>query len=122
MAEAKRLAAPYELVRQVARTGKLPVPNFAAGGVATPADAALMMSSAPRRCSSAPASSRSDRISNRTRRGATSGAWREAIVKAVTNYNRPDVLAESSEGLPQAMRGLSMEAIPGEQQLAKRGW
>jgi pyridoxal 5'-phosphate synthase pdxS subunit len=122
MAEAKRLSAPYELVRQVARTGKLPVPNFAAGGVATPADAALMMMLGADAVfvGSGIFEVGQDLKPDESRRNQRRMA--EAIVKAVANYNRPEVLAELSEGLPQAMRGLSMESIPGEQQLAKRGW
>jgi len=122
MAEAKRLGAPYELVRQVARTGRLPVPNFAAGGVATPADAALMMMLGAEAVfvGSGIFEVGQDMKPDEARKSQRRMA--EAIVKAVANYNRPDVLAELSEGLPQAMRGLSMEAIPGEQQLAKRGW
>jgi pyridoxal 5'-phosphate synthase pdxS subunit len=122
MAEAKRLGAPYELVKQVARTGKLPVPNFAAGGVATPADAALMMRLGAEAVfvgsgifdvgvDGKPEDARKDQL----RMG-------KAIVRAVTDYQKADVLAEISEGLPQAMRGLAMEQISEAEQLAKRGW
>ena len=122
MREAKQLGAPYELVCEVARTGKLPVPNFAAGGIATPADAALMMQLGAEAVfvgsgifeisqDKKPDQSRADQL--RTA---------QAIVQAVTHYNRPDLLAQLSEGLPEPMRGVSMEAIPDEQQLAKRGW
>ena len=122
MSEAKTLAAPYDLVKQVARTGRLPVPNFAAGGVATPADAALMMQLGAEAVfvgsgifevglDLKPEDQRSEQ-----KRMA------QAIVKAVTNFNRPELLAEISEGLPTPMRGVSMESIPPDQQLAKRGW
>jgi pyridoxal 5'-phosphate synthase pdxS subunit len=122
MAESKALGAPFEVVRQVAKTAKLPVPNFAAGGVATPADAALMVQLGAESVfvgsgifevglDLRPEEQRSEQL----RMG-------KAIVQAVTHYDRPDILAAVSEGLPKAMRGLSMEAIPDEQQLAKRGW
>jgi pyridoxal 5'-phosphate synthase pdxS subunit len=122
MAEAKRHAAPYELVRQVARTGKLPVPNFAAGGVATPADAALMMTLGAEAVfvGSGIFEVGQDGKPDEARRDQRRMA--EAIVKAVANWNRPEVLAEISENLPKPMRGVSMETIPAEQQLAQRGW
>jgi pyridoxal 5'-phosphate synthase pdxS subunit len=122
MAEAKRLGAPYELVKDVSRTGKLPVANFAAGGVATPADAALMMRLGAEAVfvgsgifdvgvDGKPEDARADQL-----------RMARAIVRAVTDYDKPDVLAEISEGLPQAMRGLGMEQIAESEQLAKRGW
>ena len=122
MAEAKALGAPFEIVQQVARTGKLPVPNFAAGGVATPADAALMVQLGAEAVfvgsgifelsqDKKPDQARADQL-----------LMARAVVQAVTHYNRPDLLAQLSEGLPEPMRGVSMEAIPDEQQLAKRGW
>jgi pyridoxal 5'-phosphate synthase pdxS subunit len=122
MAEAKKLGAPYELVKQVARTGKLPVPNFAAGGVATPADAALMMllgaeavfvgSGIFKSSSDAP---KEQQIREQESRG-------RAIVQAVTNYNRPDVLLQVSEGLGVPMKGLEVKDIPESELLARRGW
>ncbi len=122
MAEAKTLGAPFELVQQVARTGKLPVPNFAAGGVATPADASLMMQLGAEAVfvgsgifevgqDLKPEDARKEQL-----------RMAQAIVKAVANWNRPEVLVEISENLPKAMRGVSMETIPADQQLAKRGW
>ncbi len=122
MAAAKNLGAPYELVKQVSRTGRLPVPNFAAGGVATPADAALMMQLGAEAVfvgsgifevglDAKPDEQRRDQL-----------RMAQAIVKAVANWNRPEVLAEVSEGLPKPMKGVSMDTIPDEQQLAKRGW
>jgi len=122
MAEAKRLGAPYGLVRQVAETGRLPVPNFAAGGVATPADAALMMRLGAEAVfvgsgifdvgvDGKPEDARKDQL-----------RMAKAIVRAVTDWDKPGVLAEISEGLPHAMRGMAMEQIPETEQLAKRGW
>jgi len=122
MAEAKALGAPFELVQQVAAAGKLPVPNFAAGGVATPADAALMMSLGAEAVFVGsgifevgdPAKPREAR--------AAQGRMARAIVQAVANWNRPDVLRDISMGLPQAMRGISLETLSEEQLLARRGW
>ncbi len=122
MAEAKTLGAPFELVRQVAKTGRLPVPNFAAGGVATPADAALMMLIGAEAVfvgsgifevgdPAKPKEARRDQ-----------GRMAKAIVQAVANWNRPDVLLEVSKGLPQAMRGISLETLSEEELLARRGW
>jgi len=122
MAESKRLGAPFELVKQVARTGRLPVPNFAAGGVATPADAALMMLLGAEAVfvgsgifMAGEELSEKDRREEQKRRA-------NAIVQAVTNYNKPELLLEVSEGLGHAMKGLEMQAIPEEQVFAKRGW
>ena len=112
MAEAKKLGAPVELVRQVARTGKLPVPNFAAGGVATPADAALMMLLGAEAVFVGSGIFKSDDPDRRAR----------AIVQAVANYNRPEVLAQVSQGLGVPMKGLSVRDLTEEQLLAKRGW
>ncbi len=122
MAEAKTLGAPFELVQQVASSGKLPVPNFAAGGIATPADAALMMSLGAEAVfvgsgifevgdAAKPREARQSQI-----------RMAKAIVQAVANWNRPDVLRDISTGLPQAMRGISLETLPEDQLLAKRGW
>ena len=122
MAEAKGLGAPFELVQQVAKTGRLPVPNFAAGGVATPADAALMMKLGAEAVfvgsgifevgdASKPKEARRDQV-----------RMAKAIVQAVANWNRPDVLLEVSKGLPQAMRGISLETLSENELLARRGW
>ena len=111
MAEAKRLGAPYELVRQVAKTGKLPVPNFAAGGIATPADAALMMLLGAEAVFVGSGIFKSDDPRARAR----------AVVQAVANYNRPEILAQVSQGLGVAMKGLNVKDIPEEQLLARRG-
>ena len=122
MAEAKALGAPFEIVREVAKTGKLPVPNFAAGGVATPADAALMMQLGAEAVfvGSGIFEVGLDEDPKRSRELQLQTA--QAIVKAVANHDRPEIVAAVSEGLPKAMKGLSMETIADDQQLAKRGW
>src|SRR5262249_14664252 len=122
MAEAKTLGAPFEVVQQGARTGKLPVPNFAAGGVATPADASLMVQLGAEAVfvGSGIFEVGLDTKAEEQRRDQLRMA--KAIVKAVANFNRPEVLVEVSAGLPRAMKGLAMEAIAEDQQLAKRGW
>jgi pyridoxal 5'-phosphate synthase pdxS subunit len=118
MAAAKALGAPFEVVQQVATSGKLPVPNFAAGGVATPADASLMMQLGAEAVfvGSGIFEIGQDKKPDEQLRMA------KAIVQAVAHYNRPDLLAQLSEGLPKPMRGVSLEGMPEEQQLAKRGW
>ena len=122
MAEAKSLGAPFELVRDVARTGRLPVPNFAAGGVATPADAALMMKlGAEAVFVGSGIFEVGDPDEPRDAREAQQ-RMAKAIVQAVANWDRPDVLAELSTGLPQAMRGISLETLSEGELLAKRGW
>ena len=95
MAEAKELGAPYELVRLVAAEGKLPVPNFAAGGIATPADAALMMQLGAEAVFVGSGIFKSERPAERAR----------AIVRATTHYADPAIVAEVSRGLGEAMRG-----------------
>jgi len=122
MAEAKALAAPFELVKQVARTGKLPVPNFAAGGVATPADAALMMQLGAEAVFVGSGIFMAGEGLPEARRREEQKRRAAAIVQAVTNYNRPDILLKVSEGLGEAMKGLELDAIPEEQVFAKRGW
>jgi len=121
MAEAKSLGAPFELVREVARTGKLPVPNFAAGGVATPADAALMMKLG---AEAVFVGSGIFEVGEPGARDAREhqAKMAKAIVQAVANWDRPDLLAEISTGLPQAMRGISLETLAEGELLAKRGW
>ena len=112
MTEAKNLGAPYELVRDVAQKGKLPVVNFSAGGCATPADAALMM-----------------------RLGAEgvfvgSGIFKsgdplkraKAIVRATTHYEDPDIIAEVSRNLGEPMVGINLDKLPEHEQMARRGW
>jgi pyridoxal 5'-phosphate synthase pdxS subunit len=112
MAFAKQIQAPYELVRYVNENGKLPVVNFAAGGVATPADAALMMQLGLDGVFVGSGIFKSGDPSKRAR----------AIVKAVTHYNNPDILAEVSEDLGEAMVGINIDMVPEEERLARRGW
>ena len=112
MAEAKALGAPYELVREVHETGRLSVVNFAAGGIATPADAALMMQLGADGVFVGSGIFKSEDPERRAR----------AIVKATTHYNDPKLIAEASRGLGEPMRGLDIATIPKEELLAPRGW
>ena len=112
MTFAKDNGAPYDLVVEVAKTGKLPVVNFAAGGIATPADAALMMQ----------LGSEGIFVGSGIFKSSNPEKMARAIVKATAYYNDPDVLAEVSEGLGEAMRGIELSEIPPEQRLAERGW
>ena len=112
MAEAKALAAPLEPLKETRELGRLPVVNFAAGGIATPADAALMMQLGADGVFVGSGIFKSDDPAPRGR----------AIVKAVTNFNDPAVLAEVSRGLGDAMRGLAVKALSQEELLATRGW
>jgi pyridoxal 5'-phosphate synthase pdxS subunit len=122
MSEAKQLAAPLELVKQCAKTGKLPVPNFAAGGVALPADASLMMQLGAEAVfvGSGIFEVGKDKPAHEQRKDQIRMAT--AIVKAVANYDKPAILAEVSNDLPKAMRGISLETLTEEQLLARRGW
>ena len=122
MAEAKALGAPFELVRDVAASGRLPVPNFAAGGVATPADAALMVELGAEAVFVGSGIFELGADLEPRKQRAAQLRMAQAMVQAVTHWDRPEVLAGLSEGLPAAMRGLSMESIPAAEQLAKRGW
>lgn len=110
--KAKELGAPLELVRYIHEYGKLPVVNFAAGGIATPADAAMMMQLG---CDGVFVGSGIFKSGNPEKRAA-------AIVKAVTNYNNPKILAEVSEDLGEAMVGIGISTLPEEEKMAKRGW
>ncbi|MGH9459693.1 MAG: pyridoxal 5'-phosphate synthase lyase subunit PdxS [Vicinamibacteria bacterium] len=112
MAEAKRLGAPYELVRWVAKNGKLPVPNFAAGGIATPADAALCMQLGAETVFVGSGVFKSEDPAKRA----------EAIVKAVTHYNEPKILAEISQDLGEPMKGLDIARMDPKDLLQTRGW
>ncbi len=112
MTLAKEMGAPYELVVQVHRTGKLPVVNFAAGGVATPADAALMMQLGAEGVFVGSGIFKSDNPVARAK----------AIVEAVRHYNDPDVLARVSRGIGEAMRGIHVAQMAQEERLAGRGW
>ncbi|MDU1909977.1 pyridoxal 5'-phosphate synthase lyase subunit PdxS [Fusobacterium sp.] len=109
---AKELGAPYDLVKYIHENGKLPVVNFAAGGVATPADAALMMQLG---CDGVFVGSGIFKSGDPAKRAA-------AIVKAVTNYNNPKILAEISEDLGEAMVGINVYSLTEDEKMAKRGW
>ena len=111
-AEAKALGAPLELVLEVHRAGKLPVVNFAAGGVATPADAALMMQ----------LGAEGVFVGSGIFKSSNPEARAGAIVKAVTHYMDPNIIAEVSESLGEAMPGLEIKSIPEDSLLATRGW
>jgi pyridoxal 5'-phosphate synthase pdxS subunit len=112
MAAAREMGAPYELVKEVAQTGKLPVLNFAAGGVATPADAALMMQLG---MDGVFVGSGIFKSGDPARRAG-------AIVQAVTHYDAPEILVEFSRNLGEPMIGLTIGQIPEEERLAARGW
>jgi pyridoxal 5'-phosphate synthase pdxS subunit len=112
MAAARDLRAPYELVKEIAETGTLPVVNFAAGGIATPSDAALMMALG---CDGVFVGSGIFKSSN-------PALFARAIVDATTNWQNPDVVAKVSRGLGAAMPGLEMETLSEAEQLARRGW
>lgn len=112
MAAAKEMSAPYDLVVEVARLGRLPVVNFAAGGIATPADAALMMQLG---VDGVFVGSGIFKSADPARRAA-------AIVKATTHFRDPAVLADVSRGLGEAMPGLEIGSIPEAERLAARGW
>jgi pyridoxal 5'-phosphate synthase pdxS subunit len=112
MKQAKELGAPFELVQEVHKTGKLPVVNFAAGGVATPADAALMMQLGAEGVFVGSGIFKSSNPEVRAR----------AIVKATTHYQDPAIIAEVSKNLGEAMTGLDIKQIPSEELLAQRGW
>jgi pyridoxal 5'-phosphate synthase pdxS subunit len=112
MTEAKELGAPYELVKLVAETGKLPVPNFAAGGVATPADASLLMA----------LGAESVFVGSGIFKSADPAARAKAIVRATTHWQDAKVVAEVSRGIGDAMPGLEMSQVPEEEKLQTRGW
>lgn len=112
MSEAKKMGAPFHLVEQIAKTGKLPVPNFSAGGIATPADAALVMQLGAEAIFVGSGIFKSDDPAKRAR----------AIVQAATYFQDAAKLAEISTGLGSAMRGMDLSEIPDEERLAGRGW
>lgn len=112
MSAAKELRAPFELVCEVARTGKLPVVNFSAGGVATPADAALMMQLGADGVFVGSGIFKSENPAARAR----------AIVQATTHYDDADLIARVSRGIGEPMRGLEISEIPKEQLIQFRGW
>lgn len=112
MTAAKNLGAPYELVVEVHKTGKLPVVNFAAGGIATPADAALMMQLG---CDGVFVGSGIFKSGDPAKRA-------RAIVKAVTHYNDPQILAEISKDLGEPMVGIEISSISEHERMQERGW
>jgi pyridoxal 5'-phosphate synthase pdxS subunit len=109
---AKELQAPYELVRDVAAEGKLPVVNFVAGGISTPADAALVMQ----------LGAEGVFVGSGIFKSQEPARMAEAIVQATRFYDDPKKIAEVSKGLGSPMRGIQLEAIPEEERLAVRGW
>lgn len=112
MMEAKMMGAPYHLLEEVAKTGKLPVPNFAAGGIATPADAALMMQLGAESVFVGSGIFKSEDPLQRAK----------AVVAATVYYNDPEMLAKISMGLLSAMPGMEIQEIKKEDLLASRGW
>jgi pyridoxal 5'-phosphate synthase pdxS subunit len=111
-AEAKELGAPLELVVEIHKTGKLPVVNFAAGGVATPADAALMMQ----------LGADGVFVGSGIFKSSNPSVRAKAIVKAVTHFKDAKIIAKVSRNLGEAMLGMSVKQIPSEERLAGRGW
>ncbi len=112
MATARDMGTPFELVQQVHETGKLPVVNFAAGGIATPADAALMMQLGVEGVF----------VGSGIFKSSDPERMAQAIVKATTHFEDEDIIAEVSTGLGDAMPGLDVKTMPEEEQLATRGW
>ena len=112
VSEAKDLGAPLSLVQQVSKLGKLPVPNFAAGGIATPADASLMMQLGAESLFVGSGIFKSEDPDLRAR----------AIVVAATHYKIAEKVADASAGLKKAMKGLDISEIPDEEKLQERGW
>jgi pyridoxal 5'-phosphate synthase pdxS subunit len=112
MTEAKNLGAPYELLLKIKKRGKLPVPNFAAGGVATPADASLCMQLGAETVFVGSGIFKSDDPEKFAR----------AIVRAVAGFDRAEEVLEASRGLSGAMRGLEIKTIPEAERMADRGW
>ncbi len=111
-AEANRLQAPFDVVAEVAARGRLPVPNFAAGGIATPADAALLMA----------LGAEAVFVGSGVFKSADPAGRARAIVRATTHWQEPKVVAEVSRGLGEPMRGLEISAIPEAERLQTRGW
>ncbi len=112
MSEAKELGAPFELVRWVAKNGRLPVPNFAAGGIATPADAALMMQ----------LGAEAVFVGSGIFKSSDPAARAHTIVQATTHYQDPDILAKVSEELGEAMPGIETSKLAEKDLLQTRGW
>jgi len=112
MAQAKEMGAPFELVAEVHKAGKLPVVNFAAGGVATPADAALMMQ----------LGADGIFVGSGIFKSSNPEVRAKAIVEATTHFQDPKIIAEVSKNLGEAMPGLDIKQIPAEELLSPRGW
>jgi len=112
MAAAKQMGAPYELVAETAQLGRLPVVNFAAGGIATPADAALMMQLGVDGVF----------VGSGIFKSSNPAARARAIVLATTHFRDPAIIAEASRDLGEAMAGLEIATIPEPERLAVRGW
>ncbi|HET8912883.1 MAG TPA: pyridoxal 5'-phosphate synthase lyase subunit PdxS [Ktedonobacteraceae bacterium] len=112
MTEAKNLGAPYELVREIAKTGKLPVVNFSAGGVATPADAALMMR----------LGAEGVFVGSGIFKSGDPLARAKAIVRATTHFEDAKIIAEVSRNLGEPMVGLNIDTLPEQALMARRGW
>jgi len=112
MAKAKEMGAPFELVAEIHKTGKLPVVNFAAGGVATPADAALMMQ----------LGADGIFVGSGVFKSSNPEVRAQAIVKATTHFKDPEIIAEVSKNLGEAMKGTDVKQIPPDKLLATRGW
>ncbi len=112
MTYAKEIGAPFELVQETKELGRLPVVNFAAGGIATPADAGLMMQLGVDGVF----------VGSGIFKSGDPAARAKAIVEATTHYNKPDILARVSENLGEPMVGISASSLPEEEQLAVRGW
>ena len=112
VAEAKHLGASLFLLQEVAKTGKLPVPNFAAGGIATPADASLMMQLGAETVFVGSGIFKSDDPISRAK----------AVVKATANYEDSRIVAQASTGLKKAMKGLDISEIPEDERMQERGW
>ena len=110
--ESKNMGAPLDLVIQVSETGKLPVPNFAAGGIATPADASLMMQ----------LGAETVFVGSGIFKSEDPEARAKAVVEATTHYQDPEKVLEASTGLKSAMKGLDMSEIPEDGRLQERGW
>ena len=112
VAESKNMGAPLDLVILVSETGKLPVPNFAAGGIATPADASLMMQ----------LGAETVFVGSGIFKSEDPEARAKAVVEATTHYQDPKKVLEASTGLKSAMKGLDMSEIPEDERLQERGW
>ena len=109
---AKNLQAPYEIVKEVAATGKLPVVLFTAGGIATPSDAAMMMQ----------LGAEGVFVGSGIFKSGDPAKRAAAIVKATTFHDDPDVVAKVSRGLGEAMVGINLDTLPPDQHYAGRGW